>query len=165
MDVSKDRALHARGPSAAARRVGADRDVRHGRRPRAPDRARSCPFTAEEFWAHLPGGARTSVHLAAVPAAGAPVHGTRNSTPRWSRLMALRAAGQRRAREAARSRRRSASRSRPSSHLRGDGADRGPRWRKHRDDLPALFITSQVDDASSARRRPGARRGAVHHEG
>jgi isoleucyl-tRNA synthetase len=121
------------------------------------------PVLAEEFWSHLPGAREESVHLAHFPKQ---VHLFRNEEleARWSRLLKLRAAVNveleklRQAKAIGQS-------LEAAVHLRGTGpiADLVAR---HRDDLPGLFITSQVDERTDppvAGQEPAE--GSVYHEG
>jgi len=121
------------------------------------------PVLAEEFWSHLPGAREESVHLAHFPKQ---VHLFRNEEleARWSRLLKLRAAVNvelERLRQA-----KAIGQSLEAVvHLRGAGpiADLVAR---HWDDLPGLFITSQVDDQTGppvAGQEPAE--GSVYHDG
>ena len=121
------------------------------------------PVLAEEFWSHLPGAREESVHLAQFPAQ---VHLFRNEEleARWSRLMKLRAAVNAELEKLRQSKDIGQSLE-ATVHLRGEGpiADL---MAKHWDDLPGLFITSEVDDRIDppvAGQAPAA--GAVHQEG
>jgi isoleucyl-tRNA synthetase len=120
------------------------------------------PVLAEEFWSHLPGTREESVHLAHFPKQ---VHLFRNDDleARWSRLLKLRAAVNveleklRQAKVIGQS-------LEAVVHLCGSGpvADL---LAKHWADLPALFITSQVDDRTGPP-EPGREpaEGAVYQE-
>ncbi|MFO7693278.1 MAG: class I tRNA ligase family protein, partial [Vicinamibacterales bacterium] len=121
------------------------------------------PVLAEEFWSHLPGAREESVHLAQFPKQ---VQLFRNEEleSRWSRLLKLRAAVNveleqlRQSKEIGQS-------LEAVVHLRAEGpiADLIAR---HRDDLPGLFIASQVDDVTDppvAGQEPA--HGSVYHEG
>jgi len=121
------------------------------------------PVLAEEFWSHLPGAREESVHLAQFPAQ---VHLFRNEEleSRWSRLMKLRAAVNAELEKLRQSKDIGQSLE-AAVHLRGEGpiADL---MAKHWDDLPGLFITSEVDDRidpPAAGQEPAD--GSVYHEG
>ena len=160
MDVTKDRRLHAGGRFARPP-LGADRDVRHGRRPRAAHR----PRAAGAGRGVLVAPARPARGVGPprrVPEAGAPVQ-ERGLEARWSRLLKLRAAVNveleklRQSKEIGQS-------LEAVVHLGGAGpiADL---IAQHRDQLPGLFITSQVDNLTgppAAGQEPAA--GCVYHE-
>jgi len=121
------------------------------------------PVLAEEYWSHLPGAREESVHLAEFPKQ---VHLFRNEEleARWSRLLKLRAAVNLELEKLRQSKAIGQSLE-AVVHLRGEGpiADLMAR---HRDDLPGLFITSQVDDATGAPvagQEPAS--GSIYHEG
>jgi isoleucyl-tRNA synthetase len=121
------------------------------------------PVLAEEFWSHLPGTREESVHLAHFPKQ---VHLFRNDEleSRWSRLLRLRAAVNveleklRQAKVIGQS-------LEAVVHLSGTGPI-AELIEKHRDDLPGLFITSQVDGETAppaeGQEPPD---GSVYHEG
>jgi len=120
------------------------------------------PVLAEEFWSHLPGTREESVHLAQFPKQ---VHLFRNEEleSRWSRLLRLRAAVNVELEKLRQSKAIGQSLE-AVVHLRGEGplADL---IEQHRDDLPGLFITSQVDEGADppvAGVEPDA--GSVYHE-
>jgi isoleucyl-tRNA synthetase len=143
VDVSKDR-LYTLAPGDPARRSAqtAMFAIADGlARLIAP----VLPVLAEEFWSHLPGAREESVHLAEFPKQ---VHLFRNEEleSRWSRLLKLRAAVNAEL-ETLRQSKAIGQSLEAVVHLRGAGpiADLIAR---HRDLLPGLFITSQVDDAT-----------------
>ena len=120
------------------------------------------PVLAEEFWSHLPGPREESVHLAAFPKQ---VHLFRNDEleARWSRLLKLRAAVNVELEKLRQSKAIGQSLE-AVVHLGGAGpiADL---IAQHRDQLPGLFITSQVDNLTgppAAGQEPAA--GCVYHE-
>ena len=121
------------------------------------------PVLAEEFWSHLPGTREESVHLAQFPKQ---VHLFRNEEleSRWSRLLKLRAAVNAELEKLRQSKAIGQSLE-AVVHLRGTGpiADL---IAQHRDELPGLFITSQVDDLTDpplAGQEPAA--GSMYLEG
>jgi isoleucyl-tRNA synthetase len=161
VDVSKDRAYtlaaNSRGRRSAQTAMFAMADGLA--RLIAP----VLPVLAEEFWSHLPGTREESVHLAHFPKQ---VHLFRNEEleSRWSRLLKLRAAVNVEL-ERLRQSKVIGQSLEAVVHLRGTGpfADLLAR---HRDDLPGLFITSQVDDGTDPPiegRDPAE--GSVYHEG
>ncbi|MCX6549899.1 MAG: isoleucine--tRNA ligase [Acidobacteria bacterium] len=108
------------------------------------------PVLAEEFWTHLPGEREESVHLAEFPTL---VHLFQNDelVARWSRLLKLRAAVNAELEKLRQSKTIGQSLE-AVVHLRGTGAMAdllAASWSQ----LPALFITSQVDDRTDP---PGA---------
>jgi isoleucyl-tRNA synthetase len=145
VDVSKDRvytlAAGARGRRSAQTAMFAMADGLA--RLIAP----ILPVLAEEFWSYLPGTREDSVHLAHFPKQ---VHLFRNEEleARWSRLLKLRAAVNAEL-EKLRQAKVIGQSLEAVVHLRGTGpiADL---LAKHGSDLPALFITSQVDDQADA---------------
>jgi isoleucyl-tRNA synthetase len=160
VDVSKDR-LYTLAPNARARRSAqtAMFAIADGlARLIAP----VLPVLAEEYWKHLPGDREESVHLAEFPTA---VHLFLNEEllSRWSRLLKLRAVVNAELEKLRQSKVIGQSLE-AVVHLRGTGA-MGDLIAAHRDLLPALFITSQVDDRTSAPvtgQDPAD--GAVYHE-
>ena len=148
--------LHARGPMPAARRSAqtAMFAIADGlARLIAP----VLPVLAEEFWAHLPGTREESVHLAEFPKR-CDLFWNEELVARWSRLLKLRAAVNAELEKLRQSKAIGQSLE-AVVHLRGTGpiADL---IAQHRDQLPGLFITSQVDDrtdAAGAGREPGRR--------
>ncbi len=144
VDVSKDR-LYTLAPDARARRSAqtAMFAIADGlARLIAP----ILPVLAEEYWKHLPGDREESVHLAEFPKE---VHLFQNEelVSRWSRLLKLRAAVNAEL-ETLRQSKRIGQSLEAVVHLRGTGA-LGDLIAAHQDLLPALFITSQVDDRTS----------------
>ena len=120
------------------------------------------PVMAEELWSHLPGPREESVHLAAFPKQ---VDLFRNDEleARWARLLKLRAAVNVEL-EKLRQSKGSASRSKRSSTSAAPGRS-ADLIAQHRDQLPGLFITSQVDNLTgppAAGQEPAA--GCVYHE-
>jgi isoleucyl-tRNA synthetase len=120
------------------------------------------PVLAEEFWSHLPGTREESVHLAQFPKQ---VHLFRNDEleSRWSRLLKLRAAVNVELEKLR------------QSKAIGQSLEAVVRLRatgpiadliaQHRDQLPGLFITSQVDVAAeppAGDQAPAA--GSIYHE-
>jgi isoleucyl-tRNA synthetase len=161
VDVSKDRAYtlaaNSRGRRSAQTAMFAMADGLA--RLIAP----VLPVLAEEFWSHLPGTREESVHLAHFPKQ---VHLFRNEEleSRWSRLLKLRAAVNVEL-ERLRQSKVIGQSLEAVVHLRGTGpfADLLAR---HRDDLPGLFITSQVDDETDPPvEGQNPAEGAVYHEG
>jgi len=121
------------------------------------------PVLAEEFWSHLPGAREESVHLARFPAQ---VHLFRNEEleSRWSRLLRLRAAVNAELEKLRQSKIIGQSLE-AVVHLRGTGPA-ADLIAQHRDQLPGLFITSQVDDEADppvAGEDPAE--GSIYHEG
>jgi isoleucyl-tRNA synthetase len=161
VDVSKDR-LYTLAPNARARRSAqtAMFAIADGlARLIAP----ILPVLAEEYWKHLPGDREESVHLADFPTA---VHLFLNEEliSRWSRLLKLRAAVNAELEKLRQSKVIGQSLE-AAVHLRGTGAI-GDLIASQRELLPALFITSQVDDRTSAP-VPGQdpADGSIYHDG
>jgi isoleucyl-tRNA synthetase len=161
VDVSKDRvytlAAHSRGRRSAQTAMFAMADGLA--RLIAP----VLPVLAEEFWSHLPGTREESVHLAHFPKQ---VHLFRNDEleSRWTRLLKLRAAVNVELEKLRQSKVIGQSLE-AVVHLRGAGpiADL---LAQHWDELPGLFITSQVDDLTdppAAGQEPAT--GSLYHEG
>jgi isoleucyl-tRNA synthetase len=120
------------------------------------------PVLAEEFWSHLPGAREESVHLAQFPKQ---VHLFRDDEleARWARLLKLRAAVNVEL-ERLRQSKVIGQSLEAVVHLRGTGpiADLIAR---HRHELPALFITSEVDDLTGPPPAGGEPSdGSVYHE-
>jgi len=101
------------------------------------------PVLAEEYWSHLPGQRDESVHLAEFPKE---VHLFQNEelVARWSRLLRLRTAVNAELEKLRQSKAIGQSLE-AVVHLRGVGAI-AELIEKHREHLPALFITSHADD-------------------
>jgi len=101
------------------------------------------PVLAEEYWSHLPGQREESVHLAEFPKQ---VHLFQNEelAARWSRLLRLRTAVNAELEKLRQSKAIGQSLE-AVVHLRGAGSIAGL-IETHREHLPSLFITSQVDD-------------------
>jgi isoleucyl-tRNA synthetase len=101
------------------------------------------PVLAEEYWSHLPGQRDESVHLAEFPRE---VHLFQNEelVARWSRLLRLRTAVNAELEKLRQSKAIGQSLE-AVVHLRGVGAI-AELIEKHREHLPALFITSHADD-------------------
>jgi isoleucyl-tRNA synthetase len=120
------------------------------------------PVLAEEYWSHLPGQREESVHLAEFPKQ---VHLFQNEAlvARWSRLLRLRAAVNAELEKLRQSKAIGQSLE-AVVHLRGVGSI-ADLIETHQDQLPALFITSQVDDGTDPP-VPGqdAAEGAIYHE-
>ena len=120
------------------------------------------PVLAEEFWSHLPGTREESVHLAHFPKQ---VHLFRNDDleARWSRLLKLRAAVNAEL-EKLRQAKVIGQSLEAVVHLRGSGPA-ADLLATHWAALPALFITSQVDDRTGPP-EPGREpaEGAVYQE-
>jgi isoleucyl-tRNA synthetase len=145
VDVSKDR-LYTLAADARARRSAqtamfaiADGLARYI--------APVLPVLAEEFWGHLPGVREESVHLAEFPKqpelfVDQPLMG------RWSRLMKLRAAVNAEL-EKLRQTKAIGQSLEAVVHLKATGSIAGL-IDQYRDQLPGLFITSQVDDRIDA---------------
>jgi isoleucyl-tRNA synthetase len=139
VDVSKDR-LYTLAPNSPSRRsaqtalfIMADGLARLI--------APILPMTADELWRHLPGTRDDSVHLAEFPS-GLEALGNADLTARWQRLMLLRDAVNveierlRKAKVVGKS-------LEARVELRAAG-DLAALLERHRDDLPTLFITSDV---------------------
>lgn len=140
VDVSKDR-LYTLAPNAPARRSAQTAMYRIAdglTRLMAP----VLPVTADELWRHLPGTRETSVHLAEFPRA-LESYLDEGLVARWQRLLAIRDEVNR-ALETARQQKRigNSLMARVRLHVGGDDAGL---LERHRDDLPMLFITSQVE--------------------
>jgi isoleucyl-tRNA synthetase len=141
VDVSKDRvytlAADARGRRSAQTAMFAIADGLA--RLIAP----VLPVLAEEYWSRLPGAREESVHLAEFPKQ---VHLFRNEEleARWSRLLRLRVAVNAELEKLRQSKTIGQSLE-AMVHLRAEGPIAGL-IEQHREHLPALFITSQVDD-------------------
>jgi isoleucyl-tRNA synthetase len=120
------------------------------------------PVLAEEFWSHLPGTREESVHLAEFPKQ---VHLFQNDelVSRWSRLLKLRAAVNAELEKLRQSKVIGQSLE-AVVHLSGTGSI-ADLIAQHQDRLPALFITSQVDDQTDPP-VPGQQPpdGSVYHE-
>jgi len=140
IDVSKDR-LYTLAPNAPERR-SAQTALFHIADGLTRLMAPILPVTAEELWQHLPGTRETSVHLADFPQdlAGAMDPAL---VVRWQRLLAIRDEVNR-ALETARQQKLigNSLMARVRLHAGGDDARL---LQQYRDDLPMLFIASQVE--------------------
>jgi isoleucyl-tRNA synthetase len=101
------------------------------------------PFTSDELWRHLPGPREASVHLAEVPPrAAVATLADRDLVERWQRLIALRDEVNR-ALESARQGKTIGNSLGARVALIASGPT-GALLQRYRDDLPMLFIVSQV---------------------
>jgi isoleucyl-tRNA synthetase len=145
VDVSKDR-LYTLAADARARRSAqtamfaiADGLARYV--------APVLPVLAEEFWGYLPGEREESVHLAEFPKQ-VELFVDQALIDRWSRLLKLRAAVNAELEKLRQSKAIGQSLE-AVVHLKATGAIAGL-IDQYRDQLPGLFITSQVDDRTDA---------------
>jgi len=150
-DISKDR-LYTWKPDGRPRRSAQTvlhRIARDLLRLLAPVMS----FTAEEAWAHLPGASTPSVFLAGLPGE-APAAMPAGLAERFERLFAVRSAVQKQLEAARRDKLIGASlEAKVVLHAEGGLRDLIAR---HRDELPGLFIVSQVElaDAPTERMQP-----------
>jgi isoleucyl-tRNA synthetase len=105
------------------------------------------PVLAEEFWGHLPGAREESVHLAQFPTE-AELLVDPTLIDRWSRLLKLRGAVNAELEKLRQSKAIGQSLE-AVVHLKATGAIAGL-IDQYRDQLPGLFITSQVDERTDA---------------
>ena len=102
------------------------------------------PFTSDEIWLHLPGTRAASVHIAEFPSrAEVGALADRDLTDRWQRLIAIRDEANR-ALESARQGKTIGTSLGARLRLSASGAT-GALLQRYREDLPMLFIVSQVD--------------------
>ena len=144
-DVSKDR-LYTFGASSPERRSAqtAMFDIADGlTRLLAP----ILPMTTDELWLHLPGPRADSVHLAEFPE-GLAAMVDRELTARWERLVAVRDEVNR-SLETARQEKTIGNSLGARVRLLARGAT-AELLERYRDDLPLLFIVSQVDFSAAS---------------
>ena len=140
-DVSKDR-LYTLAPGSPERR-SAQSAMLHMADGLARLLAPILPVTADEMWRHLPGTREASVHLAEFPGREALQQmRDRDLVARWGRLISIRD-DVNRALEAARQGKAIGNSLGARVALRAGGAT-AALLERYRDDLPMLFIVSQV---------------------
>jgi isoleucyl-tRNA synthetase len=144
IDVSKDRlyTLSSNAPGRRSAQTALFRIADGLTRLMAP----MLPVTADELWQHLPGTREPSVHLADFPR-GLEKEIDQELVSRWQRLLAIRDEVNR-ALETARQHKLIGNSLMARVGVQASGDD-AVLLQRYREDLPMLFITSQVDVQSS----------------